>query len=69
MKFAKALLNFIIVALTIYIGIFALWFLLEVSCLQYSDKMGWTDNECGQDSLSQIIFVTHSPLIRLLFKI
>lgn len=67
MKIAKALLNFVGVALGIYLGVFLVWLMLAMSCLQYVDQHGWSDNECGQDMLTQMVRTTHAPLIALMF--
>lgn len=67
MKVAKALLNFVGIILTVYIGVFVLWLVLAMGCLDYVDQHGWQDNECGQDSLTQMVRTTHAPLIALMF--
>ena len=68
MKIAKALLiSCISVALTIYLGVFIVWLMLTISCLQYVGQRGWSDNECGQDSLTRMVRTTHAPLIALMF--
>lgn len=67
MKIAKKVFNVLMGALAIYLGVFALWLMLAMSCLQYVDQHGWSDNECGQDSLTQLVRTTHAPLIALMF--
>ena len=66
MKIAKVLINIVSVVVIIYLGVFALWLLMGYGCLQYVDNHGWQDNECGNDTLSQVIRTTHAPIVRLL---
>jgi hypothetical protein len=68
MKIAKKIIEFAGYALAIYIAIFGIWLMLSASCISYADQHGWQDNECGQDSLSQLVRKTHAPLIRLVFS-
>ena len=67
MKIAKTIFNVAIGALTIYLGVFALWLMLAMGCMQYVDQHGWSANECGQDMLTQVVRTTHAPLIALMF--
>jgi len=66
MEIAKGFLRIIGIALIIYLFIFALWFVFEVSCLQYTAQHNWESSECGQDSFTRIITKTHSPVINLI---
>ena len=64
MKFAKIATTTFAITAIIYIGVFLFWVMLATGCMQYVDQHGFTDNECGQDVLSQTVRVTHAPLIR-----
>jgi len=66
MKIAKALVSFVSIALTIYLGVFAMWLMFGMACFDYVDQHGLQDNECGQDVLSQVVRTTHAPLIALM---
>ena len=66
MYIAKALLNFAGIVLVVYLGVFFLWLMLATACLQYVDQHGWSDAECGQDLMSQVVRTTHAPLIHLI---
>ncbi len=65
MKFAKVIANIVAGIAAIYIMVFLFWIMLGMGCIQYVDQHGWSGNECGQDTMSQIIRVTHAPLIRI----
>jgi hypothetical protein len=67
MKIIKIIANVVGGALALYLGIFLLWVMLGMGCLQYVDQHGWSDNECGQDVMSQVVRTTHAPLIALMF--
>jgi len=67
MKVAKALLSVVVATLTIYLGVFLVWLTLVAGCLQHVEQRGWEDNECGQNSLTQMVRTTHAPLVALMF--
>lgn len=52
-------------ALVVYIGIFGVWLALIAGCLDYEDMHG--AGYCGGDTLTEVIRVTHAPLIRLIW--
>jgi hypothetical protein len=66
MKIAKILVNIILFVVVIYLGMFMLWLLLGASCIQYTDQHGWNNNECRDNSMSRVMWITHAPLIKLL---
>lgn len=66
MEIAKSLIRIIGIALIIYFFIFALWFFLTLSCLQYAFQHNWESSECGQDNFTHIIMKTHAPIISLI---
>ncbi len=65
MKIAKRISNVIFGALTIYLGVFVVWLMLAMSCIQYEDQHNAAGQYCGSDTLTQIIRVTHAPLLAL----
>jgi len=68
MKIAKTIFNVVAGALTIYLAIFLFWIVLGMGCLQYVDQHELSDNECGQDLMSQVVRKTHAPLIGFIIK-
>lgn len=66
MKILKVCGYLVIIAMTIYLGVFALWLVSTIGCLQYVDQHGWADDECNQNSLTQMVVKTHAPLIKLM---
>jgi hypothetical protein len=67
-KIAKTICSVALGALTIYLGVFALWLMLVAGCLQYADQHNApAEAYCGQDSLTQLVRTTHAPLIALMF--
>ena len=69
MQNAKALLSFVLILLTVYLGVFFVWLILTVGCVQYVDQYGWLNAECGQDLMTKVIRITHAPLIALLIAL
>jgi hypothetical protein len=67
MKIAKKVFNVLIGALTIYLGVFALWLVMAMGCIQYEDQHSAPGQYCGGDSLTQLVRTTHAPLIALMF--
>jgi len=61
MSIAKKVLNVAGVALAIYVGVFGLWLMLAMACLDHDA------NQCGGDSLTRMVRTTHAPLIALMF--
>jgi hypothetical protein len=66
MKIAKKAMEIIGYSLTIYIAVFGIWVLFGASCLSYVSQHNWSDSECNQNLMSEVIGKTHSPLIKLI---
>ncbi len=67
-KFAKQIGNVILCALAIYIGVFGLWLMMAIGCIQYEDQhQSPAGSYCGGDTFTQIIRTTHAPIIKLLW--
>lgn len=67
MKIVKLLFSITIIAVTIYFGIFILWFALFVGCVQHQEITGGYYGDCGRNLLTQTIRTTHAPLLGLMF--
>ena len=59
----KNLIKYIGVAFVIYIGIFMIWLMLGVGCIEYNLNHNYRYDTCTQDSLSKMIRVTHKPIL------
>lgn len=51
-----------------YVGLFILWFVMSIGCLQYADQHQMAPSQCGENTLTKIVMVTHAPIIKLLTK-
>lgn len=67
-KFAKQIGNVILGALAIYLGVFGLWLMLATGCVDYENQhQSPAGSYCGGDTLTQIVRITHAPLVKLLW--
>jgi amino acid permease len=52
----------------IYLGTFSMWLLMVGACMGQRNIEGYADVDCGDNSFTRMIQVTHKPLINLLKK-
>lgn len=60
-KIIKAIQLFVVV----YLGTFSIWLMLIGACMGQRDISGY-EIDCGDNSFTRIVKVTHYPLINLL---
>lgn len=61
MKMMKKLGTVVMVAAAGYVGLFALWSLLFLACLDYERMHG--AGYCGGDELTKVVRVLYAPVI------
>jgi len=62
----KTILKYTGVGLAIYVGIFMVWMMLGVGCIDYVSNHNLSDSNCTQDSMSKMIRTTHKPLLKVM---
>lgn len=60
----KKTLTIIGLGITVYIGIFTLWFALMLGCIAYEEQHG--AGYCGGDVLTKVARALYSPIIGLI---
>ena len=60
----KRILDCVYATFAVYIGVFLLWLVLAMGCVQDMDALGIDSGVCGENSLTSLVRTIHGPVIK-----